>query len=60
MREMTHEEGGMFSAQDADSYEREGDEKKKEGAFYVWRAEEVSWLHLEEDIKCKKWQVIYM
>lgn len=34
MREMTHEEGGFFSAQDADS---EGEE----GKFFVWTPEEI-------------------
>jgi uncharacterized protein YyaL (SSP411 family) len=34
--------GGAFhAAEDADSYEREGDHEKKEGAFWTWEAEEL-------------------
>ncbi|EFJ09906.1 hypothetical protein SELMODRAFT_1701, partial [Selaginella moellendorffii] len=40
-RDMTHPEGGIFSAEDADSLEPSGSSKKKEGAFYVWTAKEV-------------------
>ncbi|MEZ5306726.1 MAG: thioredoxin domain-containing protein [Pyrinomonadaceae bacterium] len=42
MREMTHEDGGFFSAQDADS---EG----VEGKFFVWDAAELSELLSEEE-----------
>lgn len=40
-REMIGEEGGIFSAEDADSAEYEGALRKKEGAFYVWTSKEV-------------------
>ncbi|EPS73107.1 hypothetical protein M569_01643, partial [Genlisea aurea] len=35
-REMIGPDGGIFSAEDADSAEFEGASRKKEGAFYVW------------------------
>ena len=42
MRDMTHPEGGVFAAEDADSLDWEGGgAKKKEGWFYVWREAEV-------------------
>ncbi|KAL3693595.1 hypothetical protein R1sor_007246 [Riccia sorocarpa] len=40
-RQMTHPEGGIFSAEDADSAEFHGAKRKKEGAFYVWSSQEV-------------------
>jgi hypothetical protein len=52
MREMTDEGGGFYSAEDADSIPPEeaaaADAHKKEGAFYLWRADEVDAL-LGED-----------
>ncbi|CAI5478454.1 unnamed protein product [Closterium sp. Yama58-4] len=39
-RDMTHGEGGIYSAEDADSLAAVGDERKKEGAFYVWSEKE--------------------
>jgi uncharacterized protein YyaL (SSP411 family) len=48
MRELTHEAGGFFSAEDADSVPPEAagrpDAPKAEGAFYLWRADEVEAL----------------
>jgi len=48
MREMTGEEGGFYSAEDADSVppEAAGDAAphKAEGAFYLWRADELDAL----------------
>jgi uncharacterized protein YyaL (SSP411 family) len=41
LRDMTHSEGGFFAAEDADSYAREGDAHKEEGAFYVWTQGEI-------------------
>jgi len=40
LRDMTGPEGGFYSAEDADSEEEKGKEKK-EGAFYVWTAAEI-------------------
>uniref|UniRef100_A0A2P2LKT5 Spermatogenesis-associated protein 20-like TRX domain-containing protein n=1 Tax=Rhizophora mucronata TaxID=61149 RepID=A0A2P2LKT5_RHIMU len=39
-RDMIGPEGGIFSAEDADSSEHEGS-AKKEGAFYIWTSKEV-------------------
>ncbi|KAJ3676181.1 hypothetical protein LUZ60_003593 [Juncus effusus] len=39
--EMVGEDGGVYSAEDADSFEHDGDERKKEGAFYVWTSQEI-------------------
>jgi uncharacterized protein len=48
MREMTGQEGGFFSAEDADSvppeHAGEPHPHKSEGAFYLWRAAEVDTL----------------
>ncbi|MFH2204486.1 MAG: thioredoxin domain-containing protein [Elusimicrobiota bacterium] len=45
LRDMTHTEGGFFSAEDADSLPPEpGREHKAEGAFYLWTADELSAL----------------
>ena len=46
---LTHPEGGIFSAEDADSKDFEG--KSKEGAYYVWRYSEIQQLLGEEDSK---------
>lgn len=40
-RDMIAPEGGIFSAEDADSFEFEGAKRKKEGAFYIWSSDEV-------------------
>ncbi|WJX85049.1 dTMP kinase [Trifolium repens] len=40
-RDMIGPEGEIFSAEDADSAENEGDTRKKEGAFYIWTSKEV-------------------
>jgi len=48
MREMTDEAGGFFSAEDADSippeYANDPHPHASEGAFYLWRADEVDTL----------------
>ncbi len=41
LRDMRHQEGAFFSAEDAESYESIDAEKKREGAFYVWSIEEL-------------------
>lgn len=41
MQYMTHRDGGIFSAEDADSYENANSKHKKEGAFYVWTKTEI-------------------
>jgi uncharacterized protein YyaL (SSP411 family) len=48
MRDMTHADGGFYSAEDADSVppEQSGDPRahKAEGAFYLWRSDEIDAL----------------
>ena len=48
MREMTDEAGGFYSAEDADSvppeHAQESGVHKSEGAFYLWRADEIDQL----------------
>lgn len=41
LREMTHPEGGFFSAEDADSLIAHGGDAHAEGAFYVWTRREI-------------------
>ena len=40
-RDLTHPEGGFYSAEDADSLPPEGGSHKSEGAFYIWQDEEI-------------------
>ncbi|XP_013168972.1 PREDICTED: spermatogenesis-associated protein 20 [Papilio xuthus] len=40
-RDLRHETGGYYSAEDADSYPYEGAPQKKEGAFCVWEYDEL-------------------
>jgi uncharacterized protein YyaL (SSP411 family) len=40
LRDVTHEGGAFYSAEDADSLESETSTHKEEGAFYVWTAKE--------------------
>lgn len=42
-------EGGFFTAEDADSLYRPGDEEKREGAFYVWTLKELKSILGERD-----------
>ena len=41
LRDMTHAEGGFFSAEDADSVIAHGSQAHAEGAFYVWTKSEI-------------------
>ena len=50
LRDMTHPEGGFYSAEDADSAaDPEQPEHKEEGAFYLWLKDEVVALLGEKD-----------
>src|SRR5579885_1455967 len=40
-RDLTHPEGGFFSAEDADSPDPANPGEKREGAFYVWTQKEI-------------------
>jgi uncharacterized protein YyaL (SSP411 family) len=48
MRDMTHKDGGFYSAEDADSVPPEeadsASARKTEGAFYIWRGAEIEAL----------------
>jgi uncharacterized protein YyaL (SSP411 family) len=46
--DMTSPEGGFYSAEDADSLASCGSREKQEGAFYLWRANEIR-ESLEDD-----------
>jgi len=41
-RDMRHDQGGFFSAEDAESYESADATEKREGAFYVWSVSELA------------------
>ncbi|OWR52746.1 Spermatogenesis-associated protein 20 [Danaus plexippus plexippus] len=43
-RDLRHDLGGYYSAEDADSYPVFGADKKKEGAFCVWEYDEINSL----------------
>lgn len=50
LRDLCHPGGGFFSAEDADSLPAVGEgTEKREGAFYVWKAEEVRKIVGEEN-----------
>lgn len=44
IRDMTHPEGGIYSAEDADSAETTSSTRKREGLFYIWTLQEVSFV----------------
>lgn len=43
LRDMTHPDGGLYAAEDADSLDP-GSGEKKEGWFYVWSKSEIDEL----------------
>jgi len=43
-RDMTHISGGFYAAEDADSFPKGNESKKKEGAFCVWSWQEIQSL----------------
>lgn len=47
------QEGGFYSAEDADSYPTKSSGEKKEGAFYVWTYDEINGL-LSKEVADKK------
>ncbi len=50
LRDMTHSEGGFYSAEDADSaLDPKHPEEKVEGAFYMWKRDEIVATLGEED-----------
>ncbi len=51
LREMTSPEGGFYSAQDADSEDPHVAGKKREGAFFVWKKEEIEKILGAENAK---------
>jgi uncharacterized protein len=48
LRELTHPEGGFYSAEDADSPKPESPDESGEGAFYLWSKDEM-YRHLGAD-----------
>jgi len=48
-RDMTHPDGGFYSAEDADSLATPDADHKTEGAFYVWTAAEIDTLLGKEE-----------
>jgi uncharacterized protein len=48
LRDLRDPEGGFFSAEDADSADPDAPERHREGAFYVWRMDEIEAV-LQED-----------
>jgi uncharacterized protein YyaL (SSP411 family) len=50
-RDMTHPEGGFFSAEDADSLIAHGHPEHAEGAYYVWSRQEIVDLLGAEDTR---------
>ena len=51
IRDLSRPAGGFFSAEDADSIADAGGKEKREGAFYIWKKEEISKLLDEEEAR---------
>ncbi|XP_050437313.1 spermatogenesis-associated protein 20 isoform X2 [Adelges cooleyi] len=51
-RDLSHKDGGFYSAEDADSLPSADSDKKREGAFYTWTQSEVIAL-LGNPLACK-------
>ncbi len=49
--DMQSPEGGFYSAEDADSLTDASQSVKKEGGFYIWKAEEIKSLLTEEEYR---------
>ena len=49
LERMTSPEGGFFSAEDADSADPRDPSKKVEGAYYVWKKEEIEKILTKEE-----------
>jgi uncharacterized protein len=57
LRDMTHPDGGFYSAEDADSLPISSATEKVEGAFYVWERKEI--LAALEDPMAKAFCLVY-
>ena len=53
-KEMTHPEGGFYSALDADSAKPESKDEKAEGAYYLWSEAELDRILTKEEAKLIK------
>lgn len=58
-RDLRHDSGGFYSAEDADSYPIHGTDHKKEGAFYVWEYEEIKTLLDGKEVNSVKYLDIF-
>jgi uncharacterized protein len=59
-RDLTHPDGGFFSAEDADSaVDAAKPKEKREGAFYVWSREEIEKTlgHRDAELFCRRYGV---
>ncbi|XP_050295633.1 spermatogenesis-associated protein 20 [Anthonomus grandis grandis] len=57
-RDLSHELGGFYGAQDADSYPYEGAPHKMEGAFCVWEYDEIKKLITEKTNGIKHFDIL--
>lgn len=58
-RDLRHESGGFYSAEDADSYPTLDSNEKKEGAFYVWQYAELKSLLEQKEYKSVKFLDVF-